>query len=239
MSASKKKLSTGFTSFEKAMNSAKSLSARFKRSEARVSSHSGGFEKTLMTTKENLLFFKRMLKNPKTLGAIAPSSHALCAFISKQIDVTSDGYFVEIGAGTGNLSMALLQAGIDPKRLFVVELDHVLAEFLRHKLPKGVEVMTGDARSLSVLIPDEIKGNVETVISGIPMMNISAKMQTELIQASFEIMRPKGSFLQFTYGPLSPLPAKKLGLKKTRIGHVLLNIPPASVWRYEKKERQE
>lgn len=229
-----KKLSFRFPAVGKAIDSARLLSSRFKKEDLlkkqpRISKFFS------LETKENLLFFKQMLKNPKTLGAITPSSQALGAFISKHVRLTTEGYCVEIGAGTGSLSLALLQAGMDPSRLFVVELDPVLAEFLQQKLPTEVTILTGDARSLSTLLPHTIIGKVDTVISGIPMMNLKTKIQTELIQSSFEIMQPHGSFLQFSYGPMSPLPAKKLGLKKTRIGHVLLNIPPASIWRYERK----
>ncbi|MBX9977924.1 MAG: methyltransferase domain-containing protein [Alphaproteobacteria bacterium] len=183
---------------------------------------------------ENLLFFKQLVKNPKALGALVPSSEALGKFISKQINLTGDPYFVEIGAGTGSLTMALLRAGVRPDRLFVVEIDPSLSDFLKKKLPSDIHVITGDACHLSCLLPEHVIGHVDTVISGIPMMNLTIFEQMNLIQSSFQIMKPEGSLLQFTYGPLSPLPAKKLGLQKKRVGHVLLNFPPATIWRYTK-----
>ncbi len=182
---------------------------------------------------ENLLFLKQLVKNPKALGALVPSSEALGKFISKQINCKSEGYFVEIGAGTGSLTLALLRAGIQPDRLYVIEIDPALSSFLKKKLPADVHVITGDAAHLSRLLPEPIVGHVDTVISGIPMMNLTIFEQTQLIQSSFQVIKKGGSLLQFTYGPLSPLPAKKLGLNKKRIGHVLFNFPPATLWRYQ------
>ena len=47
-------------------------------------------------------------------------------------------------------------------------------------------------------------------------------------------MRPGGAFYQFTYGPRCPVPRPildRLGLKATRIGGTVRNIPPAGVYR--------
>lgn len=193
---------------------------------------SSSFEK--LKQKERSLFLKQLVKNPRGLGAVMPSSKALGALISRQLTINPGHYFVEIGAGTGSLTQALLHAGIDPTCLYVVEVDPNLSAFLKKRLPKLVNVITGDARHLETLLPKPIIGHVEAVISGIPMMNLNTRIQEDLIQASFNIMRPGGHFLQFTYGPLSPLPAKKMGLEKKRIGHVLKNFPPATVWRYSR-----
>jgi len=187
---------------------------------------------------ENFLFIKQLVKNPKALGSIVPSSEALGKFISKQIDVNAEGCFVEVGAGTGALTHELLKAGVHPEKLFVVELEENLSAFLKKSLPPQVHVITGDASHLETLLPPHVLGHVEAIISGIPMMNLSVFEQLGIIRSCFSVMREGGSFLQFTYGPLSPLPAKKLGLAKKRMGHVFLNFPPATVWRYMKDEKE-
>lgn len=194
---------------------------------------------SLKKQEEKVLFFKQLVKNPRSLGAIVPSSEALGTFISQQLTIQPGCYFVEIGAGTGSLTKALLQASMDPRCLYVVELDPMLAAYLRKHLPDDVTVITGDARDLENLLPPHIIGHVEAVISGIPMMNLNTQEQWDLIDASFRVMHLHGSFLQFSYSPLSPLPAKKLGLEKKRVGHVLKNFPPATVWRYNRPVTQE
>lgn len=184
---------------------------------------------------ENILFFKRLVKNPRSLGAIVPSSEALGKFIAEQIDVAGSSPLVEIGAGTGSLTQALLRAGVPPSRLYVVELDRALSAYLKSTLPSHVHLITGDACELQNLLPPSIIGNVSTVISGIPMMNLSLETQMALTHSCLSVLKPEGRILQFTYGPISPLPAKKLGLDKKKLGHVFLNFPPATIWQYRQK----
>lgn len=182
---------------------------------------------------ENLLFFKRLLKNPKALGAVTPSSLALSNFICRHVEATADTYVVEIGAGTGRFTRALLHYGIDPSQLFVVEMDPELCEFLTQHFPQ-VTVIKGDASRLVEILPPHIIGKVSTVISGIPLVNLSASVQAGIAGACFAVLAEGGQMLQFTYGPVSPLSSRKLGLHKKRLGHVLWNFPPAVIWAYKR-----
>ncbi|MCX7338053.1 MAG: methyltransferase domain-containing protein [Alphaproteobacteria bacterium] len=182
---------------------------------------------------ERLLFLRKLMKNPKSVGAIVPSSPALATFICTHVANSDDQLIVEIGAGTGRFTQALLRTGMKPESLAIVELDKEMYHFLKKNF-KGVHVIHGDATQLSQLLPAEWIGQVGTVVSGIPMINLSEEEQNGIVTACFSVMKESGSLLQFTYGPLSPLPAKKMGLRKKRLGSILLNLPPATVWKYWK-----
>lgn len=182
---------------------------------------------------EHILFLKRVVRNPRALGAVMPSSQALSKFICNHVNLTSTDPIIELGAGTGRFTKALLEQGCDPSRLYLVELDKELCEYLRKNFPK-VHVIQGDATSLQTLLPTEIIGKVLTVISGIPLINLSEAVLESLVLSCFSITQEGGELLQFTYGPLSPLPAKRLGLHKEKLGYVLQNFPPAVVWKYQK-----
>lgn len=182
---------------------------------------------------ESLLFLRLLLKNPKMLGAVVPSSAALANFMCRNIVILEDEYIVEIGAGTGRFSQALLNIGISPERIFLVEVDPEMCRFLKKNLPM-VNVIEGDAAQLGQLLPKHIIGKVKTVISGIPLINLSPLVQKQIAESCFQVLSEQGNMLQFTYGPTSPLSAKKLGLKKKRLGHVLFNLPPAVIWSYTK-----
>lgn len=179
---------------------------------------------------ESLLFLRQLVKNPKSLGALVPSSLVLADFMCRHIDLTKNPRIIEIGAGTGRFTQALLKNGLPPENLCVIELDPLMFEFLQKNFP-NVCLIKGNANQLPELLPD-LWNNADVIVSGIPMVNLSFQDQHQIIQACFKILKPCGSFLQFTYGPLSPLPARKLGLRQKRLGHVLLNFPPATVWRY-------
>lgn len=179
------------------------------------------------------LFFKRWLRHPLRLGAVLPSSKALTTLISKHTIVDEDSIVVELGGGTGTVTRQLLASGIPPKKLYVLELDPELCTYLRQAFP-DTNVILGNATDLEHLLPQEYLGKVASVISGMPITNMSSELQKKIIDVSFKVLRPDGHFLQYTYRPLSPIPAARLGLSKQRVGFAFRNLPPATVWRYQR-----
>lgn len=182
-------------------------------------------------TQERMLFLRKLLKNPKSVGAIVPSSKKLATFMAQCIH--ADEVIVELGAGTGGLTRALLDAGVKATNLVLFELDHDMCNLLRRKFPTLL-VIEGNATELPTLLEAHAPHiqNVDVIVSGIPMVNLNFSEQNLIIEACFRILHQTGRFLQFTYGPLSPLPSKKWGLQAKRLGHVLKNVPPAVIWQY-------
>ena len=182
---------------------------------------------------EHLVFLKRWFRNPLQVGALLPSSRFLARLIGKQVFLPANHIIVELGGGTGKLTLELLAAGIPAECLYVVEIDPVLVNYLRRKFP-NVVVLQGSAADLATLIPPHLHGKVSTIISGIPLLNMPRILQKNIINACLDVLSLKGKFIQFTYSPFSSFPAKKFGLSKIRAGTVLRNLPPATVWCYER-----
>ncbi len=176
------------------------------------------------------MFFRRWLANPLQMGSIVPSSPTLCARVVAQTRLGPDEAVLELGAGTGVISRALLAAGIPAERLIVVEIVPDMAEHLRRVLP-GVRVVQGDARALPELIPPQWHGRIGTVICGIPLVLLALPEQRRFIEA-IEAVAPRRGFLHYSYCATSPLPARKHRLAAKREAWTPRNFPPASVWRY-------
>ena len=183
---------------------------------------------------ESLLFLKQLIRNPKSLGAVVPSSQVLADFICGHVPTVDNHLVVEVGAGTGRFTQGLLKAGIKPENLIVLEIDPLMCSFLRKNFPQ-INVIEGNANQLHTLLPEHWVGRIGTIISGIPMVNLSGEDQELIISSCFQVLSPSGAVLQFTYGPISPLSSKKLGLAKKRLGHVFMNFPPATVWQYSRQ----
>ncbi len=177
-----------------------------------------------------VLFFRRWLANPLQMGSVIPSSHALCRSVVRHTRRAADEAVLELGAGTGVVSRALLEAGMPPERLIVVEIVPEMAAYLRDQLP-GVLVIEGDARLLPSLLPRFWHGRIGTVICGIPLVLLSLAEQRRFIDA-FETVAPGRGFLQYSYRVTSPLPSRKHGLTPKREAWTPMNFPPATVWRY-------
>lgn len=180
------------------------------------------------------LFLSRALRNPRQLGAVAPSSRHLGALLAKHVTVDDDSPIVELGGGSGSLTRALIKAGVAPARIYVIELDIELANYLKNAMPH-VNVIQGNATDLADILPTHIIGKVQHVVSGLPMINIPQKVRGQILESCFQIMAPGGVYLQYTYSPRSSIDAETYQLNKKRLGTVFLNLPPATIWHYTKQ----
>lgn len=186
-----------------------------------------------MLSKENVIFFKSLLKAPLKTGAFFPSSKNLASSISSFVNIPEpDEYVIELGAGTGRLTSALLERGIPCSQLIILEMQPSLVKFLRKTFPL-VTVIEGSATDLLSLLPEKAIGKIKTIVSGIPMVNLRFHEQQQIIIAIKNVIKTNGALLQFTYRPGSPLPSNKLALNQRYLGHVLLNMPPAAIWEYK------
>ncbi len=176
------------------------------------------------------MFFRRWLANPLQMGSVIPSSPALCRRIAMQVRRAPGEAVLELGAGTGVISRALLAAGVPPEQLFVLEIVPTMAAHLRRTLP-GVSVVEGDARFLSDLIPSQWHGRIGSVVCGVPLVLLPLAEQRRFID-SIEAVAPGRGFLHYSYCATSPLPWRKHRLAAKREVWTPLNFPPASVWRY-------
>jgi phosphatidylethanolamine/phosphatidyl-N-methylethanolamine N-methyltransferase len=176
------------------------------------------------------LFFRGWLRNPLQMGSIIPSSPALCRRIAAAVERAPDEYVLELGAGTGVITRALLAAGVPARRLVVVEIVPEMADFLRESLP-GVTVITGDAFALETTLPAHVKRAIGTAICGVPLVLLPLERQRAFV-TGVEAVAPGRGFLLYTYCATSPLPYRKLGLRAARLAFTPLNFPPASVWHY-------
>ena len=174
------------------------------------------------------------------MGAVAPSGKALGRLMAAQVDPDRLGHVVELGPGTGAITRALLSAGIAPKRLVLVERDEQFHSLLRNRFP-GVTLLNGDAGRLAELLAERQIDRVNAVVSSLPMLTLPPELQNAVLAQSFRLMGDDGVFVQFTYSPAPPIPRQRtdeLGLAGRRAGRAWRNLPPASVWRYERKEER-
>jgi phosphatidylethanolamine/phosphatidyl-N-methylethanolamine N-methyltransferase len=186
-----------------------------------------------------LTFLARWLRSPRHIGAIAPSSRYLARAIARQIPraaLASGAPVVELGGGTGSITQGLLEAGLSPERLFVIERDQRLTELLCHRFP-GVTVLCGDAEAMPTLLAPFGVSNAAAVVSGLPLLLFSDAARAHLIESAFSLLGTGGPFIQFTYGAKSPVPSHLHSLAARRNALVLRNVPPAFVWTYRRAPR--
>jgi phosphatidylethanolamine/phosphatidyl-N-methylethanolamine N-methyltransferase len=183
--------------------------------------------------KEGELFFRQWLRSPKSMGSVIPSSRYLAHAVADVVAWRPGQYIVELGGGTGAITQGLIDRGIPRDRLVVIELERALYEHLRLRLP-GANVVQGDATRLHEILEQLGVDDVGTVISGLPMVGMPFEFQRAIIDQAFRVQRPGNFVLQYSYSPIVPIPARRLGIKAQLVRWVPLNFPPASVWLYRR-----
>ena len=182
---------------------------------------------------DEVRFIRSWIERPLTIGAVTPSSKMLARAMARYVDPHSDGPVVELGPGTGPVTAALVEAGVDPSRLVLVEFDPAFCRILSTRYP-GVTLVQGDAYSMRRLLEALLLQPASAVVSGLPLMTKPIKMRLRLIRDAFDLMVPGAPFVQFTYSVASPLPRRLNGFTVEASERIWMNIPPARVWVYRK-----
>ena len=184
-------------------------------------------------------FFRQWLKNPLTTAAISPSSRQLARQMMHQLPKHTRRV-IELGGGTGVFTQALLDHGIAPSDLMVLELNEELHQHLQQEFP-AVTVVCGDAGNLGEIANDHgfvDEQRADAVISGLGLLSMPRQTQQAILSAAFSCLQPEGRFVQFTYGPANPVMREvieALELTGRRASFTWWNVPPATVYVYQRR----
>ncbi len=174
-------------------------------------------------------FLRQWVKHPFRTAAMLPSSPALARLMAAGVNANS-GQVVELGPGTGAVTEALLQTGINPANLWLVELNADFARLLQQQYP-ALRVLHANAGDLNRLMPE---ASVTTVISSLPMISLPHREQERVLMAALAVLQPGGALYQFSYSKRFPIPrqiTQAMGLEVQCVGGTLRNLPPAWVFR--------
>src|SRR6516165_8952730 len=184
---------------------------------------------------DEVRFIRSWIERPLSTGAVTPSGKILARTMARYVDPNSIGPVVELGPGTGPVTEALVEAGIDPARLVLVESNPAFCRILRARYPDATLVQ-GDAYSMRRLLETLLFQPAAAVVSGLPLITKPVKMRLRLIRDAFDLMVPGAPFVQFTYAVASPLPRRFGGFSVEASERIWMNIPPARVWVYRRTE---
>lgn len=182
-------------------------------------------------------FFKAWVENPTATGAVSPSGKSLARAMARKVDISIPGPVIELGPGTGPVTQALIEHGVDPARLILIEYDPAFCKMLKRKFP-GVKVIQGDAYHIAETLGELATAEpAASIVSSLPLLNRPEADRVGLLREAFELMDPRGNFIQFTYGMVSPVPRRtksgeNVAFTANASAPVWLNLPPARVWCY-------
>jgi phosphatidylethanolamine/phosphatidyl-N-methylethanolamine N-methyltransferase len=182
---------------------------------------------------DEVRFLRSWIEKPLHMGAVMPSGRVLARTMAQYVDIHSTGPVVELGPGTGAITNALIEHGIDQKRLVLVEYNPGFCALLRDRYPQA-KVVQGDAYTLRDTLWNVLSVPASAVVSGLPLVTKPMLTRLKLIRDAFIALAPGAPFVQFTYSVAPPIPKSLPGVSTEASERIWMNLPPARVWVYRK-----
>jgi phosphatidylethanolamine/phosphatidyl-N-methylethanolamine N-methyltransferase len=184
-------------------------------------------------------FLRGWSRNPVGVGWPFASSYWTARRLAEAalvVAMPEAGPILELGAGTGPVTEALIDLGCPIDRLVVVERDAELCRWLNNRFT-GLRVLHGDALDFGEMLASAHVSSVGVVLSGLPMRAIHPAAATRCYTDAFQRMPSGGAVIQYTYGYRPPVDPDYAGLQleATFVGREWRNVPPMSIWRYRRR----
>lgn len=182
---------------------------------------------------EEIRFFKGWMSNAKAVGAILPTSTITARRMASVINPASGLPVLELGPGTGVITKAILERGLEPSNLVSVEYSTDFYNQLRANFA-GVNFVNGDAFDLEHTLGELKDQTFDSVVSAVPLLNFPMHRRVDLIGDLLSRIPVGRPVVQISYGALSPVVAMPDRYSIQRLDFVVRNIPPAQLWVYRR-----
>jgi phosphatidylethanolamine/phosphatidyl-N-methylethanolamine N-methyltransferase len=179
---------------------------------------------------DEVRFIRSWIQKPLTMGAVTPSGKVLARAMARYVDPDGEGPVIELGPGTGPVTEALIEHGVHPSRLVLVEFNPKFCQLLSQRFPEAT-VVQADAYRLRESLAMLTRHQAAAVVSGLPLMTKPLRMRLRLLREALALLKPNAPFVQFTYAVVPPIP-KFNGVKVEASERIWRNMPPARVWVY-------
>lgn len=191
-----------------------------------------------MPFRSHLEFFAAFLANPHHIGAIAPSSQALCQTMLEWITWDEVRVVVEYGPGTGVFTEHIVSRAQPGTMVIAIELNADFAVRLRQRFP-SVLVHQDTVMNVADVCHREGIRAVDAIVSGLPWALFAESDQRRYLEAMLTVLKPAGQFVTFAYlqGLLMPAGRRfqhtlgRMFAEVTSSRTVWRNVPPAFVYR--------
>ena len=187
---------------------------------------------------DRLVFIQEFLKHPLQIGAIIPSSRFLERRIVAAAGISSASVVVELGAGIGNITRAILSAIPQHAKLLSIEINphfHALVNSIRDD---RLIAHLGSAYDLKEIISMYDLDAPNAVVSGIPFSTMSHSVGSHILEAVSSSPAQNGRFVAYQVSNrVATLCQPFLGSGQTEIE--LINIPPMRIFQWEKSISHE
>ncbi|MPQ44629.1 class I SAM-dependent methyltransferase [Clostridium tarantellae] len=175
-------------------------------------------------------FLMEYILNPRTVGAVVPSSKNLAKKMVEEINFDNCQCIVEYGPGTGAFTDELLVRRNENTKIILIEYNKEFYKYIkeRYKNKKNLIIINGSAENIDDYLKTYEINNVDYIVSGLPFASLSKEVSKTILNKTNNIIGTRGKFITFQY----TLTKKRFFEKyfsKIKIKREFKNIPPAYI----------
>ena len=180
---------------------------------------------------DEFVFLRAWMRAPLVTASMLPSGRALARAMAAAVDPSTPGAIVELGPGTGAVTGALVERGIQPERLILIEFLPEFCELLRRRYPMA-RVISGDGFDAPNIVRHLGTGPLAAVVSCLPLYGKKPERRERLLHDMLRLGPSGMPFVQATNFARSPIPFDPQDIAGAPSPRVWLNLLPAVVWTY-------
>ena len=183
---------------------------------------------------ENIQFLQAFLKNPGTVGSIAPSSPELARRMVAGIRPDENHVVMELGVGTGAITKFLQERVPNDDSYLGIELDRDLVRSLKRNYP-DMKIVRGNALDASDIHQRSGLGKIGSIICCLPFVSMPNEVGENILLEIDKFMQQGCTFrtFQYAHGYYFPSAIKLREFMRERYGKqkrsplIVKNVPPA------------
>lgn len=175
-------------------------------------------------------FILQYILNPRTVGAVLPSSSRLAKKMVENIDFSKVKCIVEYGPGTGVFTEELIRRRNKNTIFFIIEYNEKFYKLLkdRYKNEKNIFIVNDSAENIDKYLKINNIEDVDYVVSGLPFASLPKEVSINILKETKKLLDNGGEFITFQYTLFKKDFINKY-FKDICIKREIKNIPPAYV----------
>ncbi len=147
---------------------------------------------------DKLLFFGYFFRNPLSLSTPMESNRKIVSTVYDELVACQPRRVIELGAGVGTMTQAILQTLPEDGQLFCIEKHASFCNRLKKRVDNRTTVRQDEGQNVPALIKGTEFENPDAVVCSIPLTIPGAR---DVVGAVASIISPDTPYIQLTINP--------------------------------------
>lgn len=178
----------------------------------------------------------------RTIGAVAPTSHAVAERMTRLAGIPHVRTVAELGPGTGPITRSILAALPSNGRLWAFEVYEPFLEQLRASIDDPrFTLLARSAEDVNAIRQEDAAaaGGFDAIISSVPFSLMEPEQTRAILREAGKALGPDGVFVALQYHPRYLAPYLRDAFETVERSVYPWNVPPVLLLRARHPRRQE